>query len=138
MLRTTSKWIGLAILLTLFFASPTESYGQKKEKTNGPPPWAPAHGYRAQTRHIYFPDQNFYYDIQKSVYIYMSADRWQISVNLPALYAGVDLKIATKVELELDLDSPQKYNADHIVKYKGKAKGNMSKGRNNPPGKKKT
>ena len=104
-------------------------FGQGKSKSNGPPPWAPAHGYRAKTRQVYFPEYNFYFDVQKSVYIYFSGDNWQVGVKLPSLYAGVDLKGTVKVELELDTDSPQKYNADHKVKYKEKTKGSHGKGK---------
>ena len=53
----------------------------------------------------------------------MSGENWQVSANLPSIFSGVDLKIAAKVELDLDTDTPQKYNSDHKVKYKGKAKG---------------
>ncbi|MEN8228311.1 MAG: hypothetical protein ABFS38_09175 [Bacteroidota bacterium] len=109
---------GLAIMLTLAFTLPPDAFGQGNGKPKGPPPWAPAHGYRAKTRHVYFPDQNFYFDVQKNVYIYLSGNNWQVGVNLPSLYAGIDLKGAVKVELELDMDSPQKYNTEHIVKYK--------------------
>ena len=128
-MKPKTTLIGLAIFLTVTFALPLDTFGQGKVKSNGPPPWAPAHGYRAKTRQVYFPEYNFYFDVQKSVYIYFSADNWQVGVKLPSLYVGVDLKGAVKVELELDTDSPQKYNADHKVKYKEKAKGSQGKGK---------
>ncbi len=112
----------LAIVLTLTFTMPLDTLGQNKEKQNGPPAWAPAHGYRAKTRHIYFPDHNFYFDLQKNVYIYLGNDTWRVGVKLPSLYASIDLGKAVKVELELNTDSPQKYNSEHIVKYKTKTK----------------
>ena len=119
--------IGFVVLLIVTFALPLETLGQGKGKPKGPPPWAPAHGYRTKTRHVYFPDNNFYFDVQKSVYIYFSGDKWQVGVKLPSLYAGIDLKGAVKVELELAIDSPQKYNSDHIVKYKAKDKSGKEK-----------
>ena len=121
---------GLAVLLTLTFALPLDSLGQGKGK-DGPPPWAPAHGYRAKTRHVYFPDHNFYFDVQKNVYIYLSGSTWKLGAKLPSLYASIDLNGAVKVELELDTDSPQKYNKDHIVKYKTKGKGTKVNVNNN-------
>ena len=127
---TKTTLIGIAIMLTIAFALPLDTLGQGKGKPKGPPPWAPAHGYRAKTRHVYFPDQNFYYDVQKSVYIYLSGDKWQVGVKLPSFYAEIDLKVAAKVELELDMDSPQKFNSDHIVKYKAKVKGGQVKMKN--------
>lgn len=54
------------LILVFMLVVPTDVFSQ------GPPPWAPAHGYRAKTRHIYFPDQNMYYDIQRGNYIYFN------------------------------------------------------------------
>ncbi|MEN8125682.1 MAG: hypothetical protein ABFR32_11190, partial [Bacteroidota bacterium] len=125
---------GFAIFLIMAFAMPLDALGQEKGK-GGPPSWAPAHGYRAQTSHIYFPDDNFYFDLQNNMYIYMEGSKWQVSAKLPSLFAGIDLKGAVRVELELGSDSPQKYNAEHKVKYKGKSakvkekNGNKGKGK---------
>ncbi len=128
----------LAIFLTLSLVLPLHTFGQGNKK--GPPPWAPAHGYRAKTKHVYFPDHNFYFDIQRSTYIYLSGGQWRVSLNIPSMFVGVDLKRTTKVELELNTDRPQKYNADHKLKYKKvkykenskdvqtKPKGNSGKG----------
>ncbi len=128
-MKTKTPLIVLVIFLIMTFALPTDLFGQGKGKPKGPPSWAPAHGYRAKTRQVYFPEHNFYFDVQKSVYIYFSSDKWQVSAKLPSLYAGIDLKGAVKVELELDTDSPQKYNSDHKVKYKVKSKGKKGKGK---------
>jgi hypothetical protein len=100
------------ILLVVFFLSPTEMFSQ------GPPRWAPAHGYRAKTRHIYFPDQNFYYDIQKRNYIYLRNNSWQISVSVPSIFVGINLGSAPQVELDFTGGNPYRYNSVHIVKYK--------------------
>jgi len=137
-MKSRNKFIGLLILWLLTLALLNDSIGQGKGK-GGPPPWAPAHGYNAKTRHVYFPDQNFYFDVEKNVYIYLNGGNWQVGVKLPLIYAGIDLKSATKVELELNTDTPQKYNADHKVKYKVKANNGQGKVKtiNNPKGKKK-
>lgn len=118
---------GFAIVLTMALLAPPDAFGQGKGTKNGPPSWAPAHGYRAKTRHIYFPDQNFYFDLQTNEYIYLKGDTWQVSVKLPSLYAAIDLDGAVKVELELNTDSPQKFNHDHIARYKVKGKGGHEK-----------
>jgi hypothetical protein len=125
--------IGIAFLLTLAIVLPPEVSGQAQGGQNGPPSWAPAHGYRAKTRHIYFPDQNFYFDLQKNVYIYFQGGSWEVSVKLPTVFAGINLQTAAKVELELNMDSPQKYNGEHVAKYNphpsnGKAKGTAASG----------
>jgi|GEM_PF-6658215 len=92
--------------------------GNKEKKGGGPPPWAPAHGYRAKTRHIYFPAQQMYYDLQKGTYIYMSSGTWQVSVSLPSIFQGINLNTANKIELDLDGDNPQRLFEDHKKKYK--------------------
>ena len=136
-MKTRNKLISLLILWILTLAVSPDSIGQGKGK-GGPPPWAPAHGYRANTRHVYFPEHNFYFDVQKNVYIYLNGGNWQVGVRLPLIFAGIDLKGATKVELELNTDTPQKYNADHIARYKVKGNNGQVKIKtNNSKGKKK-
>lgn len=120
-MKTKNRFIGFLILMVLILAPTTVVYGQRNGK-GGPPPWAPAYGYRAKTRHIYFPDYNFYFDLHKNVYIYLSGDKWQVSVNLPSIYAEINLRNAFTVELEIETDTPQIYNAEHIAKYKVKDK----------------
>ena len=43
------------------------------------------------------------------------------------VFAGADLSVAAQVELDLNKDTPQKYNAEHKEKYKGKDKGAKNK-----------
>lgn len=117
-MKAQSILIGVLSLLILTFDMPSDSWAQGKGK--GPPPWAPAHGYRAKTRHIYFPQYNFYFDLQRGVYIYLGGSTWQVGASLPATFGNIDLKGAVQVELELDTDTPQKYNAEHKVKYRAK------------------
>ncbi len=91
---------------------PTEMFSQ------GPPPWAPAKGYRAKTRHIYFPEQNFYYDVQKRNYIYLNGRNWTVSVGLPSIFVGINLGRSTQIELDYYGAYPYYYNSNHRVKYK--------------------
>ena len=122
---------GLVVILILTVVFSLDTYAQGNKATKGPPSWAPAHGYRENTRHIYFPEQNVYYDVQKSVYISLSGNNWQISASLPSIFSGIDLSIAAKVELDLSTDTPQKYNSEHKVKYKGKGKDDQQKDKSN-------
>ena len=89
-----SNFFKSVIIIFLIFINSTEVFSQ------GPPPWAPAHGYRAKTRHIYFPEQNFYYDVQQQNYMYLSNNNWQISVDLPSIFGGINLGNAAQVELD--------------------------------------
>lgn len=110
--------------LTLFFTIPQDIFSQ------GPPPWAPAHGYRAKTKHIYFPDQNFYYDVEKSVYLHLENGKWSVSVTVSSIYANINLGTARKVELEISGHTPYQYNKEHIVRYKKPKKQKVKKQKN--------
>lgn len=117
-----SKNLFLTLFLTLFFIIPQDIFSQ------GPPPWAPAHGYRAKTKHIYFPEQNFYYDIEKKVYLYSNNGSWSISASIPSIFGKINLNNAQKVELEIGGHTPYQYNEVHIVKYKKAKKEKFKKG----------
>ncbi len=116
----------IIILTFLFIASNDgicQAKKQQKAKTQykkeaGPPPWAPAHGYRAKTRYVYFSEHNFYYDNNSGVYIYLSGKNWEVSASIPDLFKNINLSAAVKIDLDFDADDPQKYNADHQKKYK--------------------
>lgn len=104
--------------------SPRETVASKPK---GPPPWAPARGYRAKTRHIYFPDFGIYFDVRREVYIFQDRGGWAVSVSLPSGITIDGLKASVQIELELDTDSPQKHNKEHREKYKGGKKGKKEK-----------
>ena len=100
------------IVLTLLFLIPQDVFSQ------GPPSWAPAHGYRAKTKHIYFPDQNFYFDLERKVYLHFSNGKWTVSAKLPSIYAKINLGGSTQIQLEIGGHTPYVYNKEHIIKYK--------------------
>lgn len=54
------------LVLVCMLVIPTDAFSQ------GPPPWAKGHSYKAKTRYVYFPDENVYYDLQQKSYIYPS------------------------------------------------------------------
>ena len=90
----------------------------------GPPPWAPAHGYRAKHRYLYFPECPAYYDTDRSVYFYIEGGNWVVSVSLPD---RLSMKLGEHVALELDTDKPYTYYNDHKKIYPpGQAKKNKS------------
>ena len=113
----------LLMVVSITIDSYAQKKGSKKVKTNynketGPPPWAPAHGYRAKTRYVYFTDHNFYYDNDKGVYIYLSGKNWEVSAKIPDLFKNVNLAAEVKIDLDFSADNPHQYNADHKRKYK--------------------
>lgn len=113
-----------AFLLFVSFSSEllAQKKSHKKVKTShkkevGPPPWAPAHGYRAKTRYVYFTEHNFYYDNNEGVYIYLSGKNWEVSAKIPELFKNVNLAAEVRIDLDFSSDNPQKFNADHRKKY---------------------
>src|SRR5690606_20180022 len=65
------------------------SYSNHK-KRNGPPSWAPAHGYRAKS-HVYFRDYYTFYDPYRGGYVYRHNNGWRFSRSVPAFLVNVDL-----------------------------------------------
>ncbi|MFN3403476.1 MAG: hypothetical protein ACK40G_05220 [Cytophagaceae bacterium] len=130
----------LIVLLFILNLAYTESFSQ-----NGPPPWAPAHGYRAKTRHIYFPDHNFYFDLHKNIFLHLVNGVWTSVPQVPI--PGLNLKSLTQIELDFDGNDPFRFNDDHKIKYKSnngnkgnkgpKNKGGNGSGNGNGKGKKK-
>ena len=95
-----------------------------------PPEHAPAHGRRAQQRYHYhyFPDAQVYFDLDRKLYFYISANRWRVSVSLPD-YLKIRLG-DRRVTLELDIDKP--YHEFHVHKKRyppGQYKKKTSKGK---------
>ena len=103
------------------YADHPKHHKNKSYKTKGgPPSWAPAHGYRTkmeQVRHLYYPEQNIYFDTQKEVYIYINMGRWEVSARLPMPLRELRLDQATSIGLEINSETPQIYNVQHRTRY---------------------
>ncbi len=96
---------------------------------HGPPPHAPAWGYRAKQhyKYWYYPDAYVYFDVTRKVYFYLEGDNWRIAASLPRHYRT---RLYGYVEIELDSDKPYVYFDKHRREYppghwkkKGKRKG---------------
>jgi len=93
----------------------------------GPPPHAPAHGYRAKHMYHYYPDSYVYFDVSRNVYFFLEGSRWTMSASLPY---SLQVELAQHIEIEMDTDRPythfdshkQKYPAGHMKKSKTWAK----------------
>lgn len=73
-----------------------------------PPPWAPAYGYRASTRFVYFPEIGVYYDLYHNQYIYPQGGSWMVVHTLPPAYSSYDLRRLRQQQLTQRRD-PQRY-----------------------------
>ncbi|MEJ5349497.1 MAG: hypothetical protein WHS46_12510 [Desulfosoma sp.] len=80
----------------------------------GPPPWAPAHGYRAKYRYHYYPDAAVYLDVGRGLYFYLQNGRWIVAAALPK---GITIDPGRYVVLEMDADKPYVYHQDIVRKY---------------------
>ncbi|UII25898.1 hypothetical protein LVD15_21755 [Fulvivirga maritima] len=145
-MKRSLVYLASAVLLVLFFMSSGDVLGQGrgkgknknnnkdkeyvkeykseykgKRKQQGPPPWAPAHGYRAKTRYVYFKDYDVYYDHERGVYITLSGKGWQVEAKLPDVLEKVDLPAAVKVDIDFDGLDPQKLHDEHLKLYPKKS-----------------
>ena len=85
-----------------------------KHKKGGPPPHAPAHGYRAKHQYRYYPSCSVYYDSGRRIYFYLKGDNWEVGASLPS---RLRVGLGDSVSIELDTDKPYIYHADHVKKY---------------------
>jgi hypothetical protein len=94
--------------------------GGKYKKKGGPPPHAPAHGYRAKHQYRYYPNCNVYHDPSRNMYFYMKGDGWVVGASLPTNFQS---NLGASVSLDMDTDKPYEKNAEHLKQYpKGKYK----------------
>ena len=108
-MKTKLFTIALSVFFALSLSMPTEVSARNNHRV---PFWAPAHGYRAQTRQVYFPEYNMYYDIQRGMYISVDNGRWSASLNLPIRFGNANFRNARYVELNVNSRAPQCYNDD--------------------------
>jgi hypothetical protein len=88
--------------------------GSKPGVKGGPPPHAPAHGYREKHTYYYYPDAYVYFDISKKLYFYLQGDRWRMSASLPHSFS---VRLGKHVTIELDSERPYAYFDKHKKKY---------------------
>ena len=111
----------VALLVLLFFASGCTHVVVEDHPPNapvyskpGPPPWAPAHGYRAKHHYHYYPACSVYFDLGRKVYFYMSGDRWVMVTSPPG---SICLSFDEFVVLDMDSDKPYTWHADVSKRY---------------------
>ncbi len=114
-----TKWVRITIAaFVVAFVLPGCSAVQVQEKPvyvvkeQGPPPWAPAHGYRAKHHYYYYPGSCVYYDVDRKIYFYPQGSEWRVSASLPV---GIRLDAGSHAFLDMDADKPYIYH-DQVVK----------------------
>jgi len=86
----------------------------KSKPKGGPPPHAPAHGYRAKYSYRYYPSCYVYFDLSRKCYFYLDGDNWKVSVSLPL---SLRAQLGGYVSIEMDTDKPYTKFKDHKKKY---------------------
>jgi hypothetical protein len=82
-------------------------------RKGGPPPWAPAHGYRAKHQYRYWPGSQVYFAPERGLYFWLGEDGWQMGANLPG---GLRLSGDT-VTLDMDAARPYKWHREVVRRY---------------------
>ncbi len=80
----------------------------------GPPPWAPAHGYRGKHQYHYYPSAQVYFDIGRRIYFYYQSGRWEASAQLPA---AIKARLGGSVGLEMDTDRPYEFHKEVLRRH---------------------
>lgn len=65
-------------------------YVAYRHHRHGHPSWAPAYGYRYNTRYIYYQDYNVYYDCHRDVFVVWTGRNWAVSTRVPDAMFRVD------------------------------------------------
>lgn len=105
----------IIIGIVLFFASPVQSQISVSLHFGTPPQWGPV-GY-SHVRYYYLPDVESYYDVQSSMFIYLSGGVWIHRTYLPSRYRNYDLYNGYKVVMS-DYRGSQPYT--HFREYRTK------------------
>jgi len=92
---------------------------QLNHKKQGPPTYAPAHGYRAKYQYRYYPSSSVYYDTGRRLYFYIKGDKWEVGASLPN---SIHVDLGDSVSIELDTDKPYNHYEEHVKKYPPKKK----------------
>lgn len=113
------SFLFMVLLLGITVSScATYIYTDKKaldsEPSLGPPPWAPAHGYRAKFTYRYYPSSFIYFNIDKGIYFYLSDGVWVDSYSLPPT---ISITPDGYVILKMDIDKPYTFHKDVVKKY---------------------
>lgn len=80
----------------------------------GPPPWAPAHGYRRGHDYYYYPGCNVYYQPAARMWFYLDGGNWRFGAQLPA---AIRVDFGRAVAVQLDTDRPYLYHEKVVAYY---------------------
>jgi hypothetical protein len=79
----------------------------------GPPPWAPAHGFRRNRDYYYYPDSNVYFSPTDRKWFYLEGANWRVGASLPTT---INLNLERTVSLTMETDRPFE-NHEQVARY---------------------
>lgn len=65
----------------------------------GPPPWAPAHGWRAKHHYTYYPEGEIYYAPDTRMWFWLDGGSWRSGISLPLDFQGYVRTGGVSIEL---------------------------------------
>lgn len=88
---------------------------------SGPPPWAPAHGFRRNRDYYYYPGADVYYRPADRTWFYLDGGNWRFGVSLPTtIRVDFDRSVSLTMETERPYEFHDKvrtyYPRDYFVK----------------------
>jgi hypothetical protein len=119
--------LALALLLFLLTGGCVAVVPSPPPREAGPPPWAPAHGYRAKYHtYYYYPSIEVYYYPTVRRYYWLEGGDWKVGTWLPRRFV---IEGREKVVLNLDFE-PHKRHGQIKKSYPRNyhRKGNRGKG----------
>jgi hypothetical protein len=106
----------LVVGIMLMLAGTAQSQLSVNVHIGSPPAWGPA-GY-SDVRYYYLPDVEAYYDVDASMFIYISGNRWIRRSYLPGRYRNYDLYHGYKVVMnDYHGNAPYSRFREHRMKY---------------------
>lgn len=79
-----------------------------------PPDHAPAHGYRAKHRYVYYPEREIYYAPESRLWFWIGDGDWRFGASLPV---GYQQYTSGGVSIELGTERPYTEHVYVVEKY---------------------
>jgi len=99
--------------------STSSSTRPENTETHGPPPWAPAHGYRRKFTYTHYPSNNVYFDRERKLWFWIEGRGWKVGVELPS---RIRIEQSEGVKITLDADNPYESGSSNRGRGTGKKK----------------
>jgi hypothetical protein len=77
-------------------------------RPKGPPPWAPAHGFRRNRGYYYYPGADVYYRPADRMWFFLDGGSWRLGAELPS---SIRVDFERSVSLEMETDKPFEHHS---------------------------